>query len=394
MSVRKRPASAERLTRDTRAPNHQLMLAPTTFNGLPPELFPHIFTHLASHRAVLRCRAVCMHWNRLILEDLFVQGLLLPCRRNTCAWQGSATAPGSMAEDRYPHPDQLQGLDEWTEGMEVRKGMIANGAEAWTCGTVTVPRDVVVGVGTRHPGMCARSGGGWYDLLVELAFVEYLGLLIGPEVTVPNVRPEFGSYSFRPVLLGSAASVELLDNEQVDEALFRTATSNTYTTEVPISVERCILPSATCGDFAHICYDIAKWSAAPPECHPWATIRSRAKNQTPSTSSAHQQADNELCRADPTLFNTLGRAHQNSVLIMPALRTAFRRLEEFGGRMYVVHAPNDVDGVFPKTLLDKFYLVQSPRTGRLVGLGTYIDREGLPDVLMDGRRPGRCGNVS
>ncbi|KAJ3150412.1 hypothetical protein HDU89_003193 [Geranomyces variabilis] len=274
--------------------------------------------------------------------------------------------------------------------------------------------------------MCARSGGGWYDLLVELAFVEYLGLLIGPEVTIPNVVPEFGSYSFRPVLLGSAASVELLDKEQVDEALFRTATSNTYTTEIPISVERCILPSAaaTCGDFAHICYDIAKWSAAPPECHPWATIRSRAKNPTPSVSSANRQADDELRRTDPRLFNTLvhwrlrspemvragqnflyflamckiwqGRAHQNSVLTMPALRTAFRRLEEFGraGRMYVVHAPNDVDGVFPKTLLDKFYLVQSPRTGRLVGLGTYIDRESLPDVLMDGRRPGRCGNVS
>ncbi|KAI8920739.1 hypothetical protein DFJ77DRAFT_134369 [Powellomyces hirtus] len=179
-----------------------------SLDDFPLEVLSRILARLPDHRTVLRCCAVSKQWNALIRSEAFGQDHLLPCRRARHMWQGD----GMHVMSNFKNLS-----DEDVGWLHVlRKGMVANGAEAWTCGHITTPADLVDGA---HPGPCAAKGQ-WFDLLRELAFMEYLVRLVGGE-TRDNVYPPW-NYSVRPVLFGTNLAA-LGDGVEVNEEVKRPA---------------------------------------------------------------------------------------------------------------------------------------------------------------------------
>ncbi|KAI8904559.1 hypothetical protein DFJ77DRAFT_443883 [Powellomyces hirtus] len=367
-------------------------------DAFPPEIVSRILVSLADHRTVVRCCAVSKQWNSIIRSDAFGLVRLRPCRRAPHMWQ---TDGMHVMEDVLPDEEAVEHLSEHelaslNVARKGRRGMVKTETEAWTCGRITTREELV---DDTHVGPCAGKDG-WFALLRELAFMEYLEQLVGREDRYHERDPY--NYSVRPVLFGTNLS-GLVEADEVNEEchmqIVRTATGNVYSTRAPLRVAPFELPSrsAECDPFAHVCYDVAKRRVAPPECYPWDLIRNKT---SPNPNQRFSDYEGELRHADIRLqsghvhtrlrydpngmgqqfLHLLGlrewRQDQPSVAIMPSLHTAFRRLEEFGKgqRIYVVYALYDANfpRLFPGVDLDLFWVVQSPRTGRLVGLGTFI----------------------
>ncbi|KAJ3297656.1 hypothetical protein HK104_000289 [Borealophlyctis nickersoniae] len=298
-----------------------------SIRDLPTEVLGSILI-LLSAPSFLACRAVCKRW-KFIIESDDVCRNHFTCSKNPYRWEIYGENDAVNWARYYPSvnnegDDAEAYVRNHKHRLEHNGRRYLEGATLWRCGRITKPG--VEGhqeIDGHHEGPCAPPGG-WYVLLRDVAFLDYLSRLIdadNAELTPPDggnrgavIHPIMFGHNLLHVNSKSDIEEEAETNSMeanrstfrsdINETAFRRALNGIVSSGVIIEVYGDQIPKTCMPDeFLHTCYDIVGGAKTDTEtaCLPWHNLRAEYQTWLSSPNYRPERGTWELMTGLPLL---------------------------------------------------------------------------------------------